>query len=506
VGELSPPMCRSFSSTTATRDLRRAAKELDPAEDHLLVSGKRLGDYLTGRAIGRIALNDKIPQKDHQTFINFGGKKRKAKAAVAETREPEVAPEAPAPEVVQERAAEEGDLSVTDWTSTNTLTGVSFSNTLHGFPSVKEYEPVPGLRPTVCRVCKRYSQFLPQPNMCSMCLARARLIRERDQLREYERDRDLYWQKLHEQNDAGTKDEDRKELETTRALRAVVDERNVKDIEQRTLAYKTRSRDGDIGEALTTGAVKCSDPFDSRPDEIEDVEKKKRYREALRQQMKEDGERKHKLDEEERAYAEKTREREMGILNETRSREMEEKARKQRAQQEALEAQLAAGKRSIPGAYGYSAEGDRFTLRDEESKEEQRSRGIANENVLRWQRADVAERKRRALEKERADAAAAADMEREQMERDVKELIARDEEMKAKQAQELDKQIARKREFVKTRELEGDKDGTFAYAAEGDPFTQQEDAESIRRRKYERDARNHEALRRQVGRMVGREL
>jgi hypothetical protein len=501
VAELSPPTCRSFSSTMVTRDLRRAATELDPSEDHLLVNGKRLGDYLTGRAIGRISLNETIPQKDHQTFLNFGGKKRKTPLSAFASEEPrETTPVKE--EEPQEREADDGDLTVTDWTSTNTLSGVSFSNTLHGFPSVKEYEPVPGLRPTVCRMCKRYSQFLPQPNMCSMCIARARLIRERNQINEYERDKNLYWQKVHEQNDASAFDEDKKALETSRSLRVVVDERNMNHTQQRTLALTTKSRDPDIDEALTTGIVKCTDPFDSRPDEAEDAEKKKKYRDSLIKQRQEDNERKHKYDKEEKEYGERARERELELLNETKKREEEDKLNKQHAQQRGLDDQVVRGRKFIPAICGYSPEGDPFTIRDNEDKEEQKARAVANKNVLLWQQKDIAERKKRKAEKDREDAALAAEMEKEMLDREVEELLAKDQEMKEKQARELKKQVTQKRDFTKTRELEGEKDGTVPYYPDGDPFTQHESPEKVRQRKFEKDEKNHQALKKQVCELV----
>jgi hypothetical protein len=497
VAELSPPTCRSFSSTVATRDLRRAATELDPGEDHLLVSGKRLGDYLTGRAIGRISLNEMIPQKNHQTFLNFGGKKRKPPFSASAAEQPRVTTPVK-DEGPQEREVDDGNLTETDWTSTNTLSGVSFNNTLHGFPSVREYEPVPGLRPTVCRMCKRYSQFLPQPNMCSMCIARARLVRERDQMNEYERDKNLYWQKIHEQNDSNALDAEKKAMEKARNERAVVDEKNVKDIREKALAFTTKSRDPDISEAFTTGVVKCTDTFDSRPDEPENVERMKKYREDLVKQRQDDADKRHKYDDEDRKYGEQAREREIAQVNQTKKQQENDKLNRQRSQQQGLDQQLATGRNFIPGTSGYGPEGDPFTLYDGQDLEDRKAAAVANKNVLLWQRKDVEERKKQKADKDRADAALAAEMEKEILNREVEELMAKDQEMKERQGRELDKQIAQKRDFIKTRALEGEKDGMVGYYPDGDAFTQHDSPATARRRKFERDQKNHDALRKQV--------
>lgn len=501
--EAEPPQCRSFSSTALQRDLNNSTA-LQPGEDHLLVSGRRLGDTGTGRVAGRIDYG-KVDQRDHRKFMTFRaraaagddgtGKDLSADTSAAPAEEDNnanqyIPTESPA-------AVKRSGLGDTDWTSTITLTDRSYAETLHGFPSIVTYEPVEGLRPNICRMCKRHSDFLPQPNMCSMCIARARLIRERDIANAHEKEKNERAQRYHEQLDKEAFEQDKIDAAKAREARGKADEKNVELIQTRTMQKMETSRDPDINEALSTGFVRCTDVFDGRPDEATDEERKTRLRDALITQRGLDKDRKNRFVAEEKAYAEAARTREQKEVEEHAEYERETKEGKKDWQRAWLEHQLATRNPGIPGTHGYDPVGDPFTLKEDEAAEVIKARNQAYLNDLKHERHAVKEKKKREEEEEIERGKIANQMEREYLEKSTEEEIARTYGMKEKQAAAYDETIARKREFIANRLELGEEKGAYRYGPDGDPFTQQ-DEEAMRRTKFEKDSKNAVGLQKQI--------
>jgi hypothetical protein len=144
-----------------------------------------------------------------------------------------------------------------------------------------------------------------------MCIARAPLIREHNDVLRLDAERLREFQKLTAQYDREDLERDALELMKARTARGVVDTRNVATIRDRQ-DFKTHYLHNlQFTTPLISGLTPCGDAIYGWPDDINDLPARLAYQNALIKQREEDKKRHHQFDEEEREYKRIAREREI---------------------------------------------------------------------------------------------------------------------------------------------------------------------------------------------------
>ncbi|KAK2947692.1 putative protein of unknown function (DUF4496) [Blattamonas nauphoetae] len=359
--------------------------------------------------------------------------------------------------------------SIWDGTATFNSKGSVFSQ-LKDFPGAKNIKADPSLPSTTCRVCGRFSRYLPAPNMCSMCISRATQVVEKERQRQLEQEEKLKFQKFAEDNDKYDLEDAKTEGVMQKTVRREIDADNSRKINE---TMKTRSMTKD--DPVINGITDNGDVFYSRPEPIPDPERKRIYREALQKQMGETRALRKKEEDEELEYGARAREYEIEEKKRQDGKDYELKMEKQNEAKEGYENQIRNRPKPIPAQYGYQPEGDPFTINDADDAEEkaERNKHTLNQQLMQIREKRAKREREQAEELERDRAAFAG--QKEQQDKDIRELLEKDEEMKQRQRAVLRKQMANKK-----------KDEPFVgYDKNGDPFTQGESAEEVRQRQLE---------------------
>ncbi|KAH7827540.1 putative CCDC81 eukaryotic HU domain 1 [Monocercomonoides exilis] len=344
----------------------------------------------------------------------------------------------------------------------------STSHHLHSFTSKEDLQPVPGMSPYICRVCKRYSAALPAPNFCSMCLTRAQQVRDADAAAARENADNEAFQAYLQEKDRIEREAAKMEGMEQRTRRFECDKKNKEMMDN-----KLTTRELNPEDSVISGHAPIGDVFNRRPDDETDEEKKAKMNAALRKQMNENRQEREALQEEERQYALLSKEREIAVARAIAEREKATKLAKQKEQHDILLKQMKEEKYSMPATVGYNEMGDPFTLHEDESLEEVLRRKANYESQLRRQINEKASAARAKEEEEKQFAEKSAAMEREVREKEAEDELQLRMLKQRQQAEAYAKQLSERKYDP----------GVVGYDAEGDPFTKGESAAEVAARK-----------------------
>jgi hypothetical protein len=229
-------------------------------------------------------------------------------------------------------------------------------------------------------------------------------------------------------------------------------------------------------DVFITGTEPCTDPFDGRPDEEKiSLERKRLYGTKLRKQMAERREKAAKDTEEEKRYADLSRERELAVRKAIEERDAKKKRDSQAEQRDWLRTQMEEPKFEMLRIAGYSDEGDPFTLGVDPTPEEIAQRKRETHHILRTQMAH------NAIDKEKEEAAfkawgrEAAEMEMKVRKEEVEAELERREILRVKVDQALRKQMEERKPL----------EGVVGYDSDGDRFTRGESVEEVFQKKMD---------------------
>ncbi|KAA6381837.1 MAG: hypothetical protein EZS28_022637, partial [Streblomastix strix] len=322
---------------------------------------------------------------------------------------------------------------------------------LREFHGSQYLQPVPGMDPQFCRVCHGWSEILPFPNMCSMCVQRGYLISDRVKRDEQEAYENYETQAYLTRRDEEDLEEDRLALIEAKQKRAVVDEKNVQLIEERREYNRTHQDD----DALVGGHVKLNDVFNYRADDTQlTPEQLRELGRKQAAQIDEQNERKRKFREEELEIGKLISERDIAKARELQERDIKRKYDMQEEQRLGLEAQLSeeeeARKYRMPRLVAYNRNNrnragemvDPFTNQYESTPEELQEVKDNYKHILRqqWNERGIKERedRERQLENERIT----TQMVKDALEKEIDEINREAADAQIKQKEAFEKQIA----------------------------------------------------------------
>ncbi|KAH7815046.1 putative CCDC81 eukaryotic HU domain 1 [Monocercomonoides exilis] len=355
---------------------------------------------------------------------------------------------------------------------------------LRSFGGTQTLKPVEGLDYRICRICHRYSECLPAPNMCSMCIARATQIAEKEKARLREIADDEAYQQFAKEKDSTALDSDKEMARIAQMKRDEMDRYNHDKAMQKTRDLQSTGQD-----AFLTGTVPMGDPFARRPEDGPvSEERKAQLRRALEQQIVEQKAQREAEAAEEREYGARAREIEIEDLKRRTLREQEEKQRKIAEQDLILKRQMAEERMEMPAIVGYPSEGDPFTLHEDEAPEIIAARKETLRRVLQLQMDQRKKEQKEQIEKEQERELITAQLMKEELEREADEKFARDAQMQAERKAALEKQI-------KERKYDS---GIVGYEASGDPFTKGEAEAEVQQRKLATQRKLAEDYRKQL--------
>ncbi|KAK2962882.1 putative protein of unknown function (DUF4496) [Blattamonas nauphoetae] len=396
-------------------------------------------------------------------------------------------------------------------------------------PAVSEPAPSPAattrqLDPTICRICKRFSRFLPQPNLCSMCIARQRQIADHktQKLRE-EEDKKVEHANAVERERWGKEREDEERLHGLDERR-LMDSTNYATMQRKaeimtqpwgntteslkqTLSVQERKyvgagfadktqpdKEGETGvnPLLATGLVECGDVFETREaeDAAERLIARERLNAARRKQINENKELKEKERKEEEEYGRRYAEYENEKKRELEERAIADKLARQEEQRTILRRQMAEPKGRLPASFPTGA--DAITI-NEPTPEELHAQKLEQQEVNRRYLGREIAAKKKAAEDERA-----RDIEWDEKKNQA---VKEDQDRQIQEHLNQIKTIQRQQADALRKQMEASKNkpwnGPVGYDDNGDPFTHQESAEEVQKRKLETQRKQALAYRNQ---------
>lgn len=320
--------------------------------------------------------------------------------------------------------------------------------------------------------------------MCSMCIARATQIAEKEKARLREIADDEAYQQFAKEKDSTALDSDKEMARIAQMKRDEMDRYNHDKAMQKTRDLQSTGQD-----AFLTGTVPMGDPFARRPEDGPvSEERKAQLRRALEQQIVEQKAQREAEAAEEREYGARAREIEIEDLKRRTLREQEEKQRKIAEQDLILKRQMAEERMEMPAIVGYPSEGDPFTLHEDEAPEIIAARKETLRRVLQLQMDQRKKEQKEQIEKEQERELITAQLMKEELEREADEKFARDAQMQAERKAALEKQI-------KERKYDS---GIVGYEASGDPFTKGEAEAEVQQRKLATQRKLAEDYRKQL--------
>ncbi|KAA6393370.1 MAG: hypothetical protein EZS28_011103 [Streblomastix strix] len=248
---------------------------------------------------------------------------------------------------------------------------------------VKSLANASQLDPYTCAICKRRSKNLPQPNLCSMCMARKKQIEEKQQSKANQLQEDAQYLQY-------IRGRDREEIETdhssdnrTKKGRFEADQLNQALIEEKHTRIELAKKG--IGDTyLTKGQVDMSNLFDGRQ-EPEFGKNRGELDKNLKAQIEQDKERRLAVKQRDLVEEQVIIEQDRQQVGQLKEKEIALKRQKDYEKKESLQQQMANKAPIIPGKVSYGQNGDIFTQQEDETPEEALQRKQQQQQMLEEQ-------------------------------------------------------------------------------------------------------------------------